>query len=102
MKKSLIALAVASSFSGAAFAQSAVTLSGFIKTGVAFTHYGTPTSGVCSAATSCGSATELADGSSRIILSGTEDVGGGLKGIFQIDSRFRSDGPTTQSPTSAQ
>jgi predicted porin len=85
MKKSLIALAVLAA-SGTAFAQSTVTLSGIIKGGVAQTKY----SGSATPASN-GSATGLQDGSSRFILSGTEDLGGGLKANFQLDTRLRLD-----------
>lgn len=70
----------------ASFAQSTATLSGNVKAGVAQTKY----SGSATA-TNNGSATGLADGSSRFILSGTEDLGGGLKANFQVDTRYRMD-----------
>lgn len=63
-----------------------MTLSGNVKAGVAQTKY----SGSTTAANN-GSATGLADGSSRFILSGSEDLGGGLKANFQVDTRFRMD-----------
>jgi predicted porin len=85
MKKSLIALAVLAA-SGTAFAQSTVTLSGIVKGGVAQSKY----SGSTTAANN-GSATGLQDGSSRFILSGSEDLGGGLKANFQVDTRYRLD-----------
>ena len=65
-------------------AQSSVTLSGNVKAGLAQTKYSGLTAGN-------GSATGLADGSSRFILSGTEDLGGGLKANFQVDTRYRMD-----------
>jgi predicted porin len=83
MKKTLVALAVLAA-SGAVMAQSSVTLSGNVKAGLAQTKYSGLTAGN-------GSATGLADGSSRFILSGTEDLGGGLKANFQVDTRFRMD-----------
>lgn len=93
MKKSLVALA-ALAVVGAASAQSTVTLSGNIKGGFASTKYS-------NGATGNGSNTSMADGSSRFILSGREDLGGGMAGIFQIDTRFRVDdngGAPTASP----
>ena len=84
MKKSLLAVAVAAALPAFAYAQTNVTLSGNIKTGVAYTKY---TDG----AANNGSNTSLNDGSSRFIIAGTEDLGGGLKAIFQLDSRFRPD-----------
>ncbi|MDP2035255.1 MAG: porin [Polaromonas sp.] len=82
MKKSLVALAAFAAVS--AFAQSSVTLSGNIKGGVAHTKYS-------GAAAGNGNGLSIADGSSRFIIGGTEDLGGGLKAVFQIDTRFRMD-----------
>lgn len=90
MKKSLVALAAFAAVG--AFAQSSVTLSGNIKGGVAQTKYSGGPAGTD------GSGLSVADGSSRFIIGGTEDLGGGLKAIFQIDQRFRMD----ESPASAQ
>lgn len=86
MKKSLVALAAFAAVS--AFAQSSVTLSGIVKGGVAQTKY----SG--GAAGTNGNGLSVADGSSRFIIGGTEDLGGGLKAIFQIDTRFKLDEAT--------
>jgi predicted porin len=72
-----------------------VTLSGNIKGGVAQTKYSGGT-----AATN-GNGLSVADGSSRFIIGGTEDLGGGLKAVFQIDTRYRVDdngGAPTSSP----
>jgi len=94
MKKSLIALAVLAA-AGAASAQSSVTLSGIFKTGIGQTRH---TNGPAAVN---GSTTAVADGSSRFIISGQEDLGGGLKAVFQVDNRFRVDdnGPApTSSP----
>ena len=93
MKKTLVALA-AFAVVGAAYAQSTVTLSGIVKGGYASTKYRGGAAGN-------GSNTSFADGSSRFILSGREDLGGGMAGIFQIDTRFRVDdngGAPTSSP----
>jgi predicted porin len=80
MKKSLIALAVVAALPGVALAQSSVTISGNIKTGVS----------MFSADSAAGKVkdTALSDGSSKFILSGTEDLGGGMAAIFQLDQRF--------------
>lgn len=91
MKKTLIAIAALTAVS--AFAQSSVTLSGTLKGGVAQTKYSNGPVGSAN-----GTGLSVADGSSRFIISGTEDLGGGLKAIFQVDSRFRVDGPATASP----
>ncbi|MES2687738.1 MAG: porin [Pseudomonadota bacterium] len=85
MKKSLVALAAFAAVS--AFAQSSVTLSGNIKGGVAQTKYS-------GAAAGNGNGLSIADGSSRFIIGGTEDLGGGLKAVFQIDTRFKLDEAT--------
>lgn len=84
MKKSLVALAVLAATG--AYAQSSVTLSGTIKAGVAATNY----SGSAIPANN-GSSTSVSDGSSRFALSGTEDLGGGLRANFRIETRFRAD-----------
>src|SRR5207247_7575367 len=44
----------------------------------------------------------VSDQSSRIIFSGTQDLGGGTRAWFQLDSRFQSDvGGSTQTNTGA-
>ncbi len=90
MKKSLVALA-ALAVVGVASAQSTVTLSGIVKGGYAHTKL---------SGSGSGSQGAIADGSSRFIFSGTEDLGGGLKAVFQIDNRFRVD-DNGGAPTSA-
>jgi len=87
MKKSLVAVAALAVLGGSAFAQSNVTLSGVIKGGLTQNKY----SNGQVAASPNGSNTSVADGSSRFIIGGREDLGGGLYGIFQIDTRFRVD-----------
>ncbi len=84
MKKSLVALAAFAAVG--AFAQSSVTLSGNIKAGVAQTKYSGGPAGTIN-----GNGLSVSDGSSRFIIGGTEDLGGGLKAVFQIDTRFRAD-----------
>jgi predicted porin len=81
MKKTLIALAVASAVPALAQAQTSVTLSGDLKTGLAQTNI----------SNNGGSGMQMTDGSSKFIISGTEDLGGGLRAIFRIDTRFRPD-----------
>jgi predicted porin len=89
MKKSLLALAVVAALPGVALAQSSVTISGNIKTGI--TRFSTDS------VTGVGKIkdTAMSDGSSRIILSGTEDLGGGMAAIFQIDNRFNGNEGTS-------
>ncbi len=95
MKKTVIALAVLSA-AGVASAQTTVTMSGNIKGGIAATDY----SGT--AATS-GRGLSVADGSSRLLIGGSEDLGGGMFAIFQFDTRMRVDdnGGNGAVPTSA-
>ena len=91
MKKSLLALAVVAALPGVALAQSSVTISGNIKTGI--TRFSTDS------VTGVGKIkdTAMSDGSSRIILSGTEDLGGGMAAVFQVDNRFNgNDGTSSQ------
>ncbi|MBB5273418.1 porin [Quisquiliibacterium transsilvanicum] len=90
MKKSLLAVAVAAALPAFAYAQTNVVLSGNVKTGITQTKY---SNGVANN----GNHTAMNDGSSRFIISGSEDLGGGLKAIFQVDNRFRPDDGGTQS-----
>ena len=79
MKKTLIALAVLTA-STASFAQSSVTLSGKMNLGIAST-------GSASSALTNG-----ADGSSsRVILKGSEDLGGGMKANFHFETGLSPD-----------
>jgi predicted porin len=83
MKKSLIALAVLAA-SGAAMAQSSVTLFGIVDTGVSYVNnsvgdsskYGVHSSG---------------NATSRLGLRGTEDLGGGLKAGFWLEGEIFGD-----------
>ena len=84
MKKSLIALAVLAS-SGAAMAQSSVTLFGIVDTGIGYVNkanaagdskYGMYTSG---------------NATSRLGFRGVEDLGGGLKAGFWLEGELFGD-----------
>ena len=82
MKKHLIAAAVAASFAAPAMAQN-VSISGYVEAGyqalsydVAATAYAQDMSGVVSGIF----------GSSRLVIGGTEDLGGGLKAGFRLES----------------
>lgn len=86
MKKSLIALAVLAT-TGAAMAQSSVTLYGVADVNVGQTK--TTTNGV-----SPGSIKKVSSGTvngSRFGFKGTEDLGGGLKAVFQLEQGFTID-----------
>ena len=86
MKKSLLALAVLSAFAGAASAQSSVTLSGGVDVSIEYQNedwnMGRGNSG-----------------RSNFTLSGTEDLGGGMRAFFLLNYRFAAaDGSTTSQP----
>jgi len=78
MKKSLLALAVLAAFAGAASAQSSVTLYGRVDLSVG---------------KNAGAKDKfLANGSgSRLGVRGVEDLGGGLKALFNVEHRFNAD-----------
>jgi GBP family porin len=80
MKKSLLALAALSTFAGVANAQSTVTLYGLIDAGITYTNN---SGGHARWAETSGSVN-----SSRWGLKGAEDLGGGLKAIFQLENGF--------------
>lgn len=83
MKKSLIALAALAA-TGAVFAQSSVTLSGTVDVGIEKRFSGDATR-----------MTSSRSGTSNWTLSGTEDLGGGLKAVFQVSTAFNADDGTT-------
>lgn len=84
MKKSLIALAVLG-MSGAAMAQSSVTLYGVADAGIGKMEAGTDK-------TEFLSATMMNNGNSRIGVRGVEDLGGGLRAGFNFESGLSLDG----------
>jgi len=83
MKKSLLALAVLTAVSGAAFAQSSVTLYGKVDLGL-----------VMDSGNSAGKSIRLdsgVTGGSRIGFKGVEDLGGGMKAAFQLETGYCAD-----------
>ena len=88
MKKSLIALAVLAS-SGAAMAQSSVTLFGIVDTGVSYVNNANPAGDNVYGLTTSGNAT------SRLGFRGTEDLGGGLKAGFWLEGEIFGDSGNT-------
>src|ERR1700760_910310 len=83
MKKSLLALAVLTAVSGAAFAQSSVTLYGKVDLGL-----------VLDAGGAAGKSVRLdsgVTGGSRIGFKGVEDLGGGMKAAFQLETGYCAD-----------
>jgi predicted porin len=93
MQKKIIALAVAGLMSGAAFAQSNVTISGRLD---AMYEHTSATGGQKSNKLDSGGL-----GGSRLTFSGTEDMGGGLKAVFMLDLNLNADGNTGAAGESA-
>jgi predicted porin len=86
MKKSLLALAVLTAVSGGAFAQSSVTLYGKVDVGV-----------VLDSGSSKGKSLRISSGvsgGSRLGFKGVEDLGGGMKAGFQLETGFCADSNT--------
>lgn len=86
MKKKIIAGAILGVLSGAAFAQSSVTIYGLIDAGVVVERNGQFNGGKTT--------TKLDGGvinGSRLGFKGTEDLGGGLSAFFTIESGFTAD-----------
>jgi len=97
MKKTVLALAVLGAFSGAAFAQSNVTIYGRVDTGLDY---------VSKVATGTGTATGSQFGvdsglrsASRIGFKGTEDLGGGLAAQFTLENGYSTDSGASSSTT---
>ena len=88
MKKSLIALAVLAA-SGAAMAQSSVTVYGRLDASVGSAKVGAPGAALRGNTQMFNSNMT----SSRIGFRGTEDLGGGLKAIFALESNIQVDAP---------
>ncbi|MGS0742239.1 porin [Glaciimonas sp. GG7] len=90
MKKSLIALAVLGAIAGAAQAQSSVTIYGIVDTGVTYTNKAA-TNGVGSPTGSKFAVNSGVIQGSRLGFKGVEDLGSGLKAIFQLEAGFNND-----------
>ncbi len=98
MKKSLVALALMGAFSGAAFAQSNVTLYGILDVNV---QRNDPKEGTCyntaagvGTPVSCSAVTGINGGhqsGNRWGVRGSEALGGGLSAIFALESGFSID-----------
>ena len=88
MQKKLIALAIAGLglTASAAFAQSNVTIYGLMDASVDVTKNGDSTAGIDGIRT-----TKISSNSSRIGFKGSEDLGDGLKAVFQIESAINVD-----------
>jgi len=84
MKLRTLAAAISAGLAVPAMAQN-VTVSGVFKPGFEVTKR-----------TGQNGQNQVVDNSSRFILSGSEDLGGGLRAIFQVDTRFATDNTTGQ------
>jgi predicted porin len=96
MRTNLVTAMVAGilGFPAAAFAQSSVTISGFLKMSVEslkIDNYGCGTTPSCRAAGTHSSESRLVDDFSRIVFNVVEDLGGGLQAIAQIEWRIAPD-----------
>lgn len=88
MKKSVLALAVLGAFSSVAMAQSSVTLYGRLDTSISYAEPGKNAANDDGVWRVNGNAPI---GGSRWGIKGTEDLGGGLKANFVLESGFNSD-----------
>lgn len=91
MKKSLLALAVLGAFAGAASAQSSVTIYGKIDLGIQKANKGAGSSTLAGAVAGTDDLQLVQGARSRLGFRGTEDLGGGLKGNFNIEHSFNPD-----------
>jgi predicted porin len=91
MNKKLLAVAVAGALAApvVAFAQSSVTISGNLK--MSLQQYKLSNASAARAGQNT-SQSLVHDDSSRIIFNMTEDLGGGLQAIGQVDIRVTKDG----------
>lgn len=86
MQKKIIALAVAGLMSGAAFAQSNVTISGLMRMSVEQYKLSNVGAGFSASAEN-----RVSDQSSMIVISAKEDLGGGMYAGFVMDNRTAPD-----------
>ena len=88
MKKTLVALAIASAFTGAAYAQSSVTMYGIVDGGV---QVNDPKGGTVTNAPSATGINSGIQSGSRFGVRGSEALGGGLSAIFQLENGYSVD-----------
>jgi len=96
MKKTWMACAVLASLAGVAQAQSSVTLYGIVDAYVGRTKSENAGTSVSTTSLDSGGLS-----TSRWGLSGSEDLGGGLKAIFNLEQSFNADNGTTGTAGSA-
>jgi predicted porin len=87
MNKKLLAVAVAGALAAPGAAMAQVTISGIFKVGISNISMG----GTKTAGRANDSQMRVDDNSSRILFNVTEDLGGGLAAIAQLDLRFAPD-----------
>ncbi|WP_348700219.1 porin [Duganella fentianensis] len=87
MKKSLVALALMGAFTGAAYAQSSVTIYGTVDAGISKLTGGT---------TSVGKRDN-----NKLGFKGVEDLGSGLSALFQLEIRYEPDTGTIENTSGA-
>ncbi|AMP01901.1 gram-negative porin family protein [Collimonas arenae] len=96
MKKSLIALAALGTIASAAQAQTAVTIYGTVDTGITYSNHNATTNGDGGSKFGVGSGNI---DTSRLGFKGVEDLGGGLKALFQLEAGFNNDTGATEQGT---
>ena len=89
MKKTLLAAALIAGFAGVAQAETSVTLYGIIDTGIGYNQIKGTVAGVDVKASKFGLINGVQSGS-RWGLKGSEDLGDGLRAVFQLESGFDS------------
>jgi predicted porin len=92
MKKSLLALAVLTAVTGAAYAQSSVTIYGKVDLGL-----------VLDSGNAAGKSVRISSGvtgGSRLGFKGVEDLGGGMKAAFQLETGYCADSNATANAAS--
>jgi predicted porin len=99
MKKSLLAVAAVTAFTGAAQAQSSVTVYGIIDMGYGAAQNNTTTDGTVVKATASTTGSESNQSSSRLGFRGSEDLGGGTSAVFTLEMGINAFGDK-QSTTS--
>jgi predicted porin len=101
MNKKLMAVAVAGVLAvpGLALAQSSVRISGYFKVGV--DNYKVSQTNAARAGAN-NSENRVSDSASRIIFGVTEDLGGGLSAIAQMDLRFNPDAAAPNTTAASQ
>ena len=93
MKKSLLALAAMGAFAGAAQAQSSVTVYGILDVGYTGTSTRGPTAATTTQANSFNATGNQS--SSRLGFRGVEDLGGGTRAFFTIETSLNAMAPET-------